>query len=220
MSASEISLEGPGDGDLPLIACHECDLLQREIALPPGKVARCVRCGAKLYRSAHASLDHTLSFTLTAALVFIVANAYPIVGINIQGTRHDTTLLGAARALWNQDMITISLLVFLTTLLMPALEIAFMLHLLLALKSGRRPAGLNISMRILREVNPWGMVEVFLLGVLVALVKLTHFARVIPGLALWSFGVLILLMAAAAASFDIRDVWERADAAGGERSGP
>lgn len=220
MTASELHIERSGDSSLPLIACHECDLLQREIPLPPGKVVRCVRCGAKLYRSPHASLDHTLSYNLTAAVVFIVANAFPIVGINIQGTRHDATLLGAVRALWNQDMIIISLLVFLTTFLMPALQIAFMLHLLLALQSGRRPAGLNVSMRILGNINPWGMVEVFLLGVLVALVKLTHFARVIPGLALWSFGVLILLMAAAAASFDSRDVWERADAAGRERGGP
>jgi paraquat-inducible protein A len=218
MTAAELDRERSGDGDLPLIACHECDLLQREISIPPGKVARCARCGAKLYRSPHATLDHTLSYNLTAAVVFIVANAYPIVGINIQGTRHDTTLLGAARALWAQEMTVISLLVFLTTFLMPALEIAFMLHLLLPLRAGRRPAGLDTGMRILRNVSPWGMVEVFLLGVLVALVKLTHFARVIPGLALWSFGVLILLMAAAAASFDIRDVWERADA-GGEGRG-
>lgn len=220
MTAGERDIERSGDGDLPLIACHECDLLQREITLPPGRVARCARCGAKLYCSPHATLDHTLSYNLTAAVVFIVANVYPIVGINIQGTRHDTTLMGAARALWAQDMTIISLLVFLTTFLMPALEISFMLHLLLALRAGRRPAGLDLSMRILGSIDPWGMVEVFLLGVLVALVKLTHFARVIPGLALWSFGILILLMAAAAASFDVRDIWERTADGRGEGNRP
>lgn len=220
MTASDLDIERSGNGNLPLVACHECDLLQREIQLPSGRVARCVRCGAKLYRSPHASLDRTISYYLTSAVVFIVANAYPIVGINIQGTRHDTTLMGAARALWAQDMTIISLLVFMTTFLMPALEVAFMLHLLLPLKLGRRPRYLRASMRILRSVSPWGMVEVFLLGVLVALVKLTHFARVIPGLALWSFGVLILLMTAAAASFDIRDIWERTADDGGEGGGP
>ena len=194
---------------MPLVACHECDLLQRGIALSPGKGARCVRCGAKLYRSPHAGTDLALALTLTAAIIFIVANVYPVVGVNIQGTRHDTTLMGAALTLWNQEMTLIAILVFLTTLLFPAVEIVFILHLLLALKTGRRPADLAICMRILHGVSPWGMVEVFLLGVLVALVKLTHFATVIPGLALWSFGVLIPLLAAVASSLDSHDLWER-----------
>ncbi len=194
---------------LPLIACHECDLLQREITLPPGRVARCGRCGAELYRSAHGSVDYPLAFTLAAAVLFIVANANPIVGMDIQGTRNATTLMGAVHALWNQGMLPIAALVLLTTMLVPAIELVVMMHLLLALKRGRIPAGFAAIMRILQSINPWGMVEVFMLGILVALVKLTHFASVIPGLALWAFGVLILLLAAGAASFDVRDVWER-----------
>jgi len=192
-----------------VIACHECDLLQREVPLSPGRVARCKRCGAELYRSAHKSVDHTLAFALAAAVFFIVANSYPIVGLEMQGTRNDTNLLGAVQALWTQDMWHVATLVFVTTILVPAVELTVMIHLLLALKHRRTPAGFTIIMRILQNVHPWGMVEVFMLGVLVALVKLTHFANVIPGLALWSFGVLTLLLAAAASSFDIRGVWSR-----------
>jgi paraquat-inducible protein A len=195
---------------MPVIACHECDLLQREVALPPGRVARCFRCGAELYRSAHKSVDHTLAFVLAAAMLLIVTNAYPIVGLSIQGKYNATSLYGAVHALWNQKMRSIAALVFLTTFLVPVVELAVMIYLLLPLKFGRIPAGLTVIMRILQSVNPWGMVEVFILGVLVALVKLTHYGSVIPGIALWSFGILTLLMAAAAASFDIRDVWDRA----------
>ena len=195
---------------MPVIACHECDLLQREIALPPGRVARCGRCGAELYRSAHKSVDHTLAFILAAAVLLIVANAYPIVGLQIQGKQNATSLFSAVHDLWNQEMQPIALLVFLTTFMVPAVEIAVMLYLLLSLKLGRVPAGFTVIMRILQGANPWGMVEVFILGVIVALVKLTHYGSVVPGLALWSFGVLTLLLAAAAASFDIRDVWDRA----------
>jgi paraquat-inducible protein A len=194
----------------PLIACHECDLLQREVALPPGRVARCGRCGALLYRSAHKNLDHTLAFILAAGVLLIVANAYPIVSLSIQGEQNATSLYGAVHDLWNQQMQPIAALVFLTTFLVPAAEIAVMIYLLLSLKLGRIPAGFTIIMRILQSVNPWGMVEVFILGVLVALVKLTHYGSVVPGLALWSFGVLTLLLAAAASSFDVRDVWDRA----------
>ncbi|ABQ25016.1 paraquat-inducible protein A [Geotalea uraniireducens] len=156
----------------PIIACHECDLLQREIRLPPGRVARCSRCGAELYRSAHKSVDHPLALTLAAAVVFIVANAYPVVGLEIQGTRNDTNLLGAVHALWMQDMWAVAALVFVTTILVPAIEIAVMIHILMTLKFGRIPAGITILMRILKSVEPWGMMEVFMLGMLVALVKL------------------------------------------------
>jgi paraquat-inducible protein A len=191
-----------------LIACHECDLLQREVALPPGSVARCGRCGAVLYRSAHKSFDQTLALILAAGVLLIVANTYPIVGLSIQGKQNATSLYGAVHDLWNQQMQPIAALVFLTTLLVPTAEIAVMTYLLLSLKLGRIPAGFNVIMRILQSVNPWGMVEVFILGVLVALVKLTHYGSIIPGLALWSFGVLTLLLAAAAASFDVRDLWD------------
>ena len=193
-----------------LIACHECDLLQREIALPPGRAARCGRCGGELYRSAHKSVDRTLAFIMAAAMLLIVANAFPIVSLSIQGKQNATSLYSAVHDLWNQDMQPIAALVFLTTFLVPSVEIAVMIYLLLSLKLGRTPAGFTVIMRILQSVNPWGMVEVFILGVLVALVKLTHYGSVVPGLALWSFGILTLLLTAAASSFDVRDIWDRA----------
>jgi paraquat-inducible protein A len=194
----------------PLIACHECDLLQREIPLSPGEVVRCCRCGAELYRSAHKSLDKPLAFLLTATVALIIANAYPIVGLEIQGSSNETTLFGASHALWAQGMEAIGVLVFLTTFLVPAVELTIMGYLLLSLQSGRKPAGLTFMMRVLQYVNPWGMVEVFILGLIVALVKLTHYGNLIPEIALWAFGALTLLLAATASSFDVRDVWDRA----------
>lgn len=194
----------------PVIACHECDLLQREISLPPGKVARCGRCGAELYRSAHKSVDRPLAFMLAAAVLLILANMYPIVGLSIQGKYNATTLPGAVTALWGPETRPIAALVLLTTFLVPTVQLAVMIYLLASLKLGRIPAGFTLIMRIRQCVDPWGMIEVFILGVIVALVKLTHYGSVIPGIALWSFGVLPLLLAAAASSFDVRDVWDRA----------
>jgi len=203
-------------GPPPVLACHECDLLQREIRLAPGRVAQCSRCGAELYRAAHNSVSHTLAFSLAAAVLFLIANVNPIVGLEMQGTRNATNLLGAVHTIWEQGMPAVATLVFLTTFLLPAIELSAMIYLLLPLKLGKIPPGLPAIMRILQVIKPWGMVEVFMLGVLVALVKLTHFASVIPGLALWSYGALTLMLAAAAASFDIRDVWERVPPRQGE----
>ena len=193
---------------MTVIACHECDLLQREIPLPPGGVARCVRCGAKLYRVENRSIDHTLALTLAAAVLFILANIFPIIGLQIQTTRNDTSLISAVHALWNQGVWPVAGLVFFTTFLAPAAVLAIMIHILMALKRGRIPAGFTHVMRLLRIFNPWGMVEVFIIGVIVALVKLAHYGTLIPGIALWSLGALTLLMAATASSFNVRDIWK------------
>lgn len=196
---------------LRLHACHDCDLLQREVALPPGGTARCPRCGAVLYRRQTDGLDRTLAFSLGAAVLFLVANAFPIVSLDAAGHHSSTTLFGTARTLYDQDMASVAALVFTTTILMPALEIAALLYLLLPLKLGRVPGGLPAVFRIVHAVRPWGMVEVFMLGTLVALTKLAHLASVVPGIALWSFALLMFLVAAAAASFDTHALWERVE---------
>jgi paraquat-inducible protein A len=81
--------------DAPLIACHECDLLQRVTVLASGATGRCRRCGATLYRSAPTSVDRALALTLAAMVLFAVANAFPIVGLSVNGTLGKTTLFGA-----------------------------------------------------------------------------------------------------------------------------
>jgi len=204
----------------PLIACHDCDLLQREIPLNPGCAASCPRCGAVLYRNATDSIDRTLAYSLSAVLVFSIANWFPIFAIESQGTRKGITLWGSVRSLWGQDMQAISTVVFITAIAMPALEILTLVYLLLPLKLTLLPPGYNRLLRLMRLAEPWGMVEVFMLGILVSLVKLTSNFRVIPGVALWSFAVLTLLIAAAAASFSTRDVWCCVDRITGRKGAP
>jgi paraquat-inducible protein A len=205
---------------MTVIACHECDLLQREIALPPGRGALCVRCGAKLYRVEKRGIDHTLALTLAAAVVFVLANVFPIISLQIQTTRNDTSLLSAVHTVWNQGMWPVAGLVFFTTFLVPAAVLAIMIHILLALKRGRIPAGFSKAMRLLQIFNPWGMVEVFIIGVMVALVKLTHYGTLIPGIALWSLGGLTLLTAATASAFNVHDIWNRVHPAPQQGSHP
>jgi paraquat-inducible protein A len=194
-----------------LHACHDCDLLQQEVSLPPGGSARCPRCGAVLYRNNTNGLDRTLAYSLGAGVLFLVANAFPIVGLAAAGHHSSTTLFGTVRTLYNQDMTSVAILVFATTILMPALQIAALLYMLLPLKLGWVPRGLPAVFRTVHAVRPWGMVEVFMLGTLVALTKLAHLAAVEPGVALWSFGAVMFLVAAAAASFDGHALWERVE---------
>ena len=192
-----------------LIACHECDLLQREVPLPQGGIVRCGRCGAELYRSHPDSFERTLALTAGAIFLFAIANAFPIVGLKLQGQVIQTTLFHAVQILWDEDMKSVGVLVFVTTMLIPALQLLGLTYLLLPLRLGRVPQHFALVFRMLQAVRPWGMVEVFMLGVLVSLVKLAHLAGVVPGIALWSFAALMFLMAAISAVFDPRDLWAR-----------
>ena len=189
------------------VACPECDLLLREIDLAPGKSAVCCRCGATLYHNTTDSLYRTLALVTATVILFTIANIYPIIGIENQGSGNVTNLYGAVDSLWDQEMHFISSLVFITTIVVPSLELAMLLYLLLPLKLGLVPPGLALILRFLQGIKPWGMVEVFMLGILVALVKLTDDFSIIPGVALWSFGGVTLMMSAIAVTFNPRDAW-------------
>jgi paraquat-inducible protein A len=192
---------------LAITACHECDLLQREPVLPPGGVAFCRRCRAVLFRHTPDSLERALAYTLGAAILFIIANVFPIVGLEVQGNVHATSLYGAVEEIWKNHMEGVASLVFTTTILIPAMEMSLMLYMLLPLKLGRQPEGVASILRILQSMRPWSMTQVFILGVLVALVKLAHLAHVVPGIALWAFGGLIVLLTAAVANFNTHELW-------------
>lgn len=190
-----------------LIACHECDLLQRATPLPRNGVLRCRRCGAELARDRGDSVDRALAFTLAAMVLFVVSNAFPMVGLDVNGDLVKTTLLGAVRILYDDGMWPIAGLVFATTFLMPLLQMATMCYLLLPLRLGRTPWHGDLIFRVLHLAEPWGMTEVLILGMLVALVKLAAIASVAPGTALWTFGILMILLAAASSAFDPQYVW-------------
>lgn len=203
---------------LPFVVCPECDLLQRKVMLTHGQAARCRRCGAVLYRSFLQSLDRTAALLIAAAILFLIANASPIITLEAQGIQNTTTMFGAVRALMNQGMPVVSVLVFFTAVLAPAVEIGAMIYLLLPLRSGHVPVGFSVIFRIVHATKHWNMIEVFMLALLVAMVKLSMFANVVPALALWSYAVFTVLLTAAWTSFDPHEIWNCAEAAGEEET--
>lgn len=175
----------------------------------PGDVAICIRCGHVLLRHQPDGLKRSLAFALTAAALFVISNAFPIVGLSSKGLVSSTSLLGMVNMLFHDDMPLVAGLVFLTTFLMPALEIGALIYLLLPLSFGHRPPNLAKVFRIMHLSRPWAMVEVFMLGLLVTISKLHAMATVVPEIALWSFVFLMISLTAAAANFDSRTYWEQ-----------
>lgn len=192
-----------------LIACHECDLLHRIPEQPGSGVARCRRCSAVLHRSIRNSLDRTLALTFAGLILFVIANSFPFLAFKLQGQETRTTLISGVVDLYNQGMWELSVLVLMTTIIVPLLQLLVMVYALLPLKFNRTPWKLATVFRLSRNLQPWGMMEVFLIGILVAIVKLAGMAQIIPGLALWSFSLLIIVLAAAAANLDPQLVWNR-----------
>lgn len=190
-----------------LLACPECDLLQSDSAMPRPRKALCARCGAVLYQRHDQGLSRTLALTVAALVLFALANAFPILSLELQGEHTDATLAGAVAALWSQNMQLVAALVLFTAILMPLAELAALAWLLVPLQLGWRAPHHGKVFRLLQLGNRWGMVEVFVLGALVSYVKLGHLANVETGIALWSFAALMLVMAAIEANFDPRDLW-------------
>ncbi len=191
------------------IACHDCDLLQKRVSLRYGEAARCMRCGAALYRNLRHSLDKTLMFTLAGLIFFVLANAFPFMTFEMEGRTQQNTLISGVRELFEHGMMGLSFLVLGTSVLLPLLKLTGMAWILLPLRLGRRPWKLAAVFRLVQSLHPWAMMEVYMLGVLVAYVKLSDLATIIPGIALYSFATLILLTAAADATWEPDSVWER-----------
>jgi paraquat-inducible protein A len=189
------------------IACQQCDLLHQEIELPPGGTALCSRCKAPLYRSTPHGLERALICTVISIVLFLLANTYPIVGLELQETRNATTLFSSVVYLYQHDLESVAALVFTTTLLIPSVELAAMLYILLPLRLGYVARGLPQVLRLVQTIHPWGMIEVFMLGIIVSVVRTANFATVEPGLALWSFAMLMVTLIASAFYFNERDLW-------------
>lgn len=195
-----------------LIACRECDLLHTQVALPAGARASCRRCGAALYQDVPDSLNRALALHLAALMLLVMANAFPFMALRLSGRVQENVLASGALALFEHGFWELSLLVFCTSILFPLLTIAGMLYVLLPLRLGWRPPAYALLYRLVRVLTPWSLVGVFMLGALVAIVKLLELADIIPGIALFSLAGLLLVSTAAAASTDPRILWPAAPA--------
>jgi len=197
---------------MALVACHDCDLLHQLGPIPDGGAANCRRCGGLLRRQRPHGVEHTLALAIAAAVLFVVANAYPFLSFDMKGQVTETTLASGVRRLWDQGTPEIAALVLGTSILAPMLQIALLLYVLLPIHLGRVPWQMARAFRLLRRVQPWSMMEVFLIGIVVAVTKLMDMAQVIPGPSLFAFVALIVALAGAMASLDPIAVWERLEA--------
>ena len=163
-----------------LFVCPHCDAVHRAVVLSRHEVAACVACGRVVARHHSFSVDQLLALTLAAAVLFLIANSYPLMTIEVGGMRTEATVWGAALlmlhgwAAWPAAVLALSMFI------LPLLQIALLLWVLAFARFGRRAPGFRGLLVTLHRSRPWSMTEVFLLGALVAIVKLSSWVHVTP----------------------------------------
>lgn len=197
-----------------LLACHDCDALFQTRKLRPGESVVCPHCAAKLHTHRPNAVHRAAALAVSAAMFFFVANFFPFIELKAGGQVSRIALAQSASALEAHGSPWLAAAVGVFILGAPSLMIGGMLYLLLPLLSGRRLPGAVHVCRWVYGTDTWNMIEVFLLGVLVSLMKLGDIATVTLGVSFWAFAGLIVCLTASVSAIDRRDLWDRLEAAG------
>ncbi len=196
------------DSGTAAVSCPDCGLLQRI----PGRVwqvsVSCGRCGAFFFRRRVEGLDQSLSLMLAVAVLFGIALAQPFLTFSLRGQSQSCTLLSGIAGLWEAGAWALAIVVFLTIILAPLLRILGLLYVLGSLRLGWKGGALGPIFRRVEQVRPWAMLDVLMLAVLVAGVKMRELADVTLEPGVQAFIPLVFLWAAARDRIDTTLVWE------------
>jgi paraquat-inducible protein A len=191
-----------------LFVCHECDALQRVPAVEPGHDASCVRCKSRLFRNPRGGIDKPLALVIASLMIFIVANLNPIMTLDILGVKLNTTITGAAYTFMRSGSPELAAIVWLPSVLLPGLILSGLFYVLFSIRFEKNWRFTKPVLVWISRLLPWGMMDVFLLGILVSLVKLVGLADVVIDMGFYAFFLVVVLYAATIASLEPHTLWE------------
>lgn len=194
-----------------LIGCHVCGLLMRA---PDGDgVPRCPRCQSPVHSRKPDSLARTWALVITAVILYIPANLYPVMTVIKMGRGQPDTILSGVMHLIEGGMWPLALLVFVASIVVPVVKIGVLLYLLFSVqrRSGFRCKDRTVLYRVIEAFGHWSMVDVFLVSILTALVDFGVIATIKPGIGVSFFAAVVVLTLFAARSFDPRLIWDVVD---------
>jgi paraquat-inducible protein A len=183
-------------------------LVQAADAVPRDSIVKCARCNFQIFHRRSHSRTRTLTFSLAALILYFPSNLYPVVTAEYQGHHTETTIFQGIQSLFTHKQYFIASLVFCTSILTPLLKIAGLVFLSLTLDW---PGGKKIrtwTYKIISLIDPWNMLEVFLLAICVSMIEMGEIATVHPGRGVFSFAAAVVLTLLASLSFDSRLIWD------------
>lgn len=185
-----------------------CGLLQQAPEPPPGHRTACARCGTGLDARKPDSINRTLAFTSAALILYAPANLLPVMSFEFLGSVQRNTVWDGVTTLARSGMVFIAGVVFLASIVIPLVKIGALFFLSLCAKTGRGNARLNTGLyRAIQVIGPWAMLDVFLLAILVALIKMGQLGDVEPGPGALPFTLVVFLTLLASESFDPKLLW-------------
>lgn len=190
-----------------LIICEHCDCVYEKVTLAKHQKTLCARCGGVLERYNGLSVEQRLALSFTAAVLWIFANFYPVMSISLKGLKNSATLWDSVLALSQGPITFIALVAAIAMIIAPVFQLLLLIWVLSYALANQRSPGFRFCMRWLETLRPWSMLEVCLLGAMVAVFKLAGLLDVLPGIGLFALAVLSLMMIRIAGR-DIRELWD------------
>jgi paraquat-inducible protein A len=169
------------------IACHGCDLLSSVEDLQAGQTASCPRCGHVLTRKSVDPYGKVLSYAIAGIILLIMANSYSFLSFSSTGMESVITLRETPAAIWNNGMPGIAILIAAFIIFIPAFVLVLLLLLCIPLHAGQYQPWLIPVAKTIFLIQNWSMVEVFIIGVIVSLVKIAEMATVQLGISFWAY---------------------------------
>ena len=191
------------------IACHECDLLVSYTKLEPGSVAVCPRCDYVLTKCHYNAMDRLLAFALSGLVFLLMSSLYPFLSFSSKGQGREVTLLQSIDVLANEQQVLLALMIMVVILIIPAACLMGVMYVVGSLKyrAALPPQGKQI-LRFILTLAPWSMVEIFLIGTMVSLVKIASLATITLGMSFWAYILFTILMTLLLLHIDKVEVWQ------------
>ncbi|MFT4518889.1 MAG: paraquat-inducible protein A [Halioglobus sp.] len=190
------------------IACHSCDLMVSIAPLKHGDNANCPRCGGFLTRFREDTYQRVLAFASSGLIFLLLANSYSFLSFSVNGISSNITLRETPIALWQNGMPEVALLVTSFIIVIPAVVLVMLLALCVPLSQRQYRYWLPHMAKGVVRLQNWAMVEVFIIGVIVSLVKLSEIASVVLGVSFWTYVAFSICFIVAVASLDRYQCWE------------
>ena len=191
------------------LVCPDCDGLFTDPETPEGESVVCPRCGARLLTRRANFIGHATALLLAAAVLFVLANLFPFMTMKADYRESSMSLAGSVTGLAAQGFHILAGMVGLFVLAAPAVLIASLLYILIPLWHGKQPPYALHFCRAISTARRWVMVEVYLLGALVSLLKLGKLATLTLGISFWAFVAFIVCLAAAVTIIDPAELWRK-----------
>ena len=195
---------------LGLVSCHDCHLLNRVPDISAHEMAFCSRCGEELHQRKPNSIARTWALVIAAMVFYVPANVLPMTITTALGSVQADTIMSGVIFFIQSGSFAIAAVIFIASVFVPFLKFAILIYLLLSIqfKSIKRPRDRTRLYRFTEAIGRWSMLDIYVVTILVALVKLGFIAEIEAGPAALYFALVVVTTMIAAESFDPRLIWD------------